>query len=182
MIWEGRSVHGCFGSAAFGNVALDLYLQGYDTAAQDVLGDEQWQWLHQQLDNSSARVHLIFSGIQVFHQYAFPMAETWVKFGPAKDRLLELLTGLNVSAPILISGDVHYAEMSRASCLCDRTGQTSQIVEITSSGLTHTWEVTQQHMDKSSHTRAHSEDLLLKLTINTHTNTHNIHARTHVGT
>jgi len=47
--------------------------------------------------------------------------------------MLELLARLNVSAPVLLSGDVHLAEFALGSC---RGGR---LLEVTSSGMTHSW-------------------------------------------
>ena len=97
----------------------------------DMLGETQWQWLEQQLTNSDADVHIIGSGIQVLpeeHVY-----EKWANFPTARQRLLDLLSKTKPKGALLISGDRHMAEVSKVNV----PGLTYDLVDITSSGLTH---------------------------------------------
>jgi len=99
----------------------------------DILGEAQWKWLHQQLTNSPAQVHIIATSIQFLandHGY-----EKWGNFPSARQRMMELLEELQVANPVFISGDRHIAELSKVKL--DQL--TSPIYDLTSSGLTHTW-------------------------------------------
>ncbi|SHK97661.1 alkaline phosphatase D family protein [Hymenobacter psychrotolerans] len=97
----------------------------------DVLGEAQWLWLRQQLQNSTADAHIIASGIQFLpQQHRF---EKWANFPAARQRLLALLTETHPKGVLLISGDRHIGEVSRLAV----PGLAAPVVEVTSSGLTH---------------------------------------------
>ncbi|GAB3236395.1 hypothetical protein GCM10027346_27050 [Hymenobacter seoulensis] len=98
----------------------------------DVLGEAQWQWLREQLQNSDADAHLIASGIQFLPQeHRF---EKWANFPVARQRFLELLASTRPKGVVLISGDRHIGEISKVPV----PGVPYPVYEITSSGLTHT--------------------------------------------
>ena len=97
-----------------------------------ILGKIQWNWLEGILADSEADIHIIANGIQVIpeeHSY-----EKWSNFPLERFKLFDLLTEHEVSRPILLSGDRHLSEISRIHWR-DRP-----IYEITSSGLTHSYE------------------------------------------
>ncbi len=99
-----------------------------------ILGEKQWQWLEQELKNSDAQIHIIGSGIQVLpvqHNY-----EKWNTFPQERDRLFNLLVKHQVPGAIFISGDRHIGEISKKEI----EGLEYPLVELTSSGLTHTYE------------------------------------------
>ena len=105
----------------------------------DFLGDDQWVWLEESLRRSKAKVNVIVTGIQV-HADRYPdgnIAESWSKFPAAQARLYNVILESNLSAPILISGDVHHAQLLRKDCYYN--GKTRPLMEITTSGLTHSW-------------------------------------------
>ena len=98
----------------------------------DILGNEQWAWLEKELTDSPAAAHLIASSIQVLPQeHGF---EKWENFPAARRRLLALLAATRPKMPLLLSGDRHLAEISEV-----KMGD-YPIYEITSSGLTHSYE------------------------------------------
>ncbi|KAL3794310.1 hypothetical protein HJC23_012435 [Cyclotella cryptica] len=102
-----------------------------------ILGEEQWMWLEQELKGSSASVHIIVSSIQVLTTN--PVVESWGHFPHEREKLLKLLN--TVSGVIILSGDVHHAEISTTSSHhLTRSrihSNKGAIVEVTSSGLTH---------------------------------------------
>lgn len=101
-------------------------------AGGSVLGQEQWDWLAQQLSSTTADIHIIAGGIQFLpeeHKY-----EKWFNFPGEKERLLYLIDSFKVKNPILLSGDRHFGEMMKDTTL---SGQ--DVYEITSSGLTHSY-------------------------------------------
>ncbi|BBM84625.1 alkaline phosphatase D family protein [Candidatus Uabimicrobium amorphum] len=94
----------------------------------DILGESQWQWLQDELQNSKAHIHIICSSIQVLsrkHRY-----EKWANFPQARKRLLDLLQTCN--SVLLLSGDRHFSEIS-----CLKRQDLPPIFEVTSSGMTH---------------------------------------------
>lgn len=102
--------------------------------AQDngqILGEAQWQWLSQELNHSSANINIIASSLQVIaedHSY-----EMWSNFPNQRKRLLDLLVLSGVSNPIVLSGDRHLSEVSVLQW------QGKAVIDITSSGLTHSF-------------------------------------------
>ena len=94
----------------------------------DILGsEEQWRWLEGELTNSSAAAHLIVSSVQVLT--SSPIFESWGHFPHSRTRLLSLLEHARPAGALLLSGDVHFAELSG--------GRRAGLLEATSSGLTH---------------------------------------------
>ena len=99
----------------------------------DILGDEQWTWLEQELRGSTAAVHIINSSIQVIaagHRF-----EKWANFPDAQERLYRLIAASDAARVFIISGDRHIAECSRVQ----KPFMKEPLYDITSSGLTHTW-------------------------------------------
>ncbi|MEY3320497.1 MAG: hypothetical protein RLZZ417_80 [Bacteroidota bacterium] len=97
----------------------------------DILGEEQWKWLKNELTQSEADFHIIANGIQIIpEEQGF---EKWANFPKARTRLFNLLAETKPKNPVLLSGDRHIAEYSRFKT------NTLDVPEITSSGLTHTW-------------------------------------------
>jgi alkaline phosphatase D len=100
----------------------------------DTLGEEQWDWLEAELTGSPARVHLIASGYQVL-----PLDhpnEKWGNFPAARQRLLDLVARTRVPGAVLLSGDRHFAELSRL----EDGSLHYPLHELTSSGLTHAYD------------------------------------------
>jgi alkaline phosphatase D len=99
----------------------------------DILGEQQWQWFEQKLQESDADLILVGSSIQVIpeeHDY-----EKWANFPAARKRLFNLLTKYPDKRVVFISGDRHIAEISELQW----EGLNYPLYDITSSGLTHTW-------------------------------------------
>ena len=97
----------------------------------DMLGQHQWEWLEEELKHDEARVTLIGSGTQILpDDRIFP--EQW--YIESKNKLIELIKKYKLSGVILLSGDVHYAEIMSHPCR-ERIG--FDLHEFTSSGLTH---------------------------------------------
>lgn len=99
----------------------------------DMLGEAQWRWLKQELANSEAALTLIVSGTQILpadHRW-----ERWDAFPAARQRLLDLVKDSGKPGVMFLSGDRHFAELSRL----EGRG-TYPLYEVTASGLTHSWE------------------------------------------
>jgi len=87
-------------------------------------------------------VNVIVNGLQVLSTHRLGngnLAEDWSKFPKARERLLELVLESGVEAPILVSGDVHMSQVMRDDCVRVGDGKRRSIVEVTTSGLTHSW-------------------------------------------
>ena len=108
--------------------------------ALDFLGPGQWAWLESQLSQSDARVNVIVNGLQVNAGNRIPngnVAEDWEKFPLAKKRLYDAILSSGARAPILVSGDVHMAQITRVDCSDGSGGSLRSLMEITTSGITH---------------------------------------------
>ena len=105
-----------------------------------ILGAAQWKWLENELKNSKAKIHLIANGIQVLQEeHAY---EKWANFPNERQALLDLLLEYQVNTPILLSGDRHIAEFARIEY------KGKSIVEVTSSGLTHSYDALESEPNK----------------------------------
>ena len=108
----------------------------YDINSEgDILGEDQWSWLKNELESSDARVHIIVSSIQfIANEHGY---EKWGNFPKARQRMLDLLASVKPAFTLFLSGDRHIAEVSRM----DVPGLLYPLYDITSSGLTHTWTI-----------------------------------------
>jgi hypothetical protein len=107
----------------------------------DFLGEHQWEWLEKALKKSQATSNILVNGLQV-HADRFPdgnIAEAWSKFPSAQNRLYNLILESGVRAPILVSGDVHHAQILRKDCQSSTDYKIQSLMELTTSGLTHSW-------------------------------------------
>lgn len=98
-----------------------------------LLGGEQRAWLRKQLSESTADLHLIVSGIQfVSDQHRW---DSWGKYPEERQWLIDLIRE-HQSRVVFISGDRHIHEIS----VLEMENLPHPIADITSSGLTHSWE------------------------------------------
>lgn len=114
----------------------------------DFLGREQWEWLEHGLSKSTATVNIIVSGLQVHadRYYNGNSVEDWSRFPLSQHRLYQaILQGgakkdnKNPSSVVIVSGDVHMAELLRKDCRRAHSEKTRVLLEVTSSGMTHSW-------------------------------------------
>jgi alkaline phosphatase D len=75
-----------------------------------ILGAEQWEWLQAQLVKP-ADVRIIASSIQIVADEKG--MESWGNFPHERQRLYDLIGTCNANGVLLISGDVHFTEISR---------------------------------------------------------------------
>lgn len=99
--------------------------------AATVLGHDQWLWLERQL-NEPADIRIIASSIQVLPQV--PRGESWNNFPHERHRLLHLVGQAKAQHIVFITGDVHYAEISRLQLSPQRT-----LHEVCASSLNQGW-------------------------------------------
>ena len=97
----------------------------------DVLGENQWKWFENELKESEGNDSsvIVVSSIQMFTSN--PIVESWSHFPKSRDRFVNLIRTYTPSGLLILSGDVHHAEMISDPCK-------NNILEVTSSGLTHT--------------------------------------------
>jgi alkaline phosphatase D len=108
------------------------YVRNPDPKAT-MLGERQWQWLERQLE-VPAELRLFGSSVQVLAD--FTGWEAWVNFAHDYQRLLALIRRKNANGVVFLSGDIHYAEMSKLDVNVPYT-----LWDLTSSGLTEEWRV-----------------------------------------
>lgn len=93
-----------------------------------LLGEAQWQWLGQQLDED-ADLRLLVSSIQVLpEQHCF---EKWANFPRERQRLFELIGERRAKGVVFLSGDRHLGEVSQLPS----SAAGYPLYEITASGL-----------------------------------------------
>ncbi|MDG2193345.1 MAG: alkaline phosphatase D family protein [Polaribacter sp.] len=98
-----------------------------------VLGEKQWRWLHKELTNSTTDFNVIVSSIQLIsHLHGF---ESWGNFPHEVDKLTKLIKTSKAKGVIVLSGDRHISEFSSIKT----AGLTENLVDFTSSGLTHSY-------------------------------------------
>lgn len=100
------------------NVAPDVTL----------LGSEQWDWLEFQL-RKPAEIRLIASSTQIIADEKG--MDEWGNFPLERLRLFDLIENARASGVILLSGNVHFSEISRQDALG------YPLYDFTSSGMTH---------------------------------------------
>lgn len=106
-----------------------------DEPDRTILGVEQWAWLRERLQEPAA-IRIIGSGIQVVNDYDPPSGEQWESWGdmPAeRERLYALVRDLGVHGVILVSGDMHHAELTLHANDADAFGYPTY--DLTASGL-----------------------------------------------
>jgi len=94
--------------------------------AKTHLGEEQWAWLEQELQKP-AEVRLIASSTQVIPNEKG--MDEWGNFPRERQRLFDLIKKTKANGVVLLSGNVHFAEISKL--------EDSSLFELTSSGMTH---------------------------------------------
>ncbi|MDE1208377.1 alkaline phosphatase D family protein [Tenacibaculum larymnensis] len=98
-----------------------------------VLGKTQWEWLTNELTNSTANFTVIVSSIQILpKEHGF---EKWANFPHEVDKLFNLIQKSTNTNVILLSGDRHISEFSKTNI----NGVKYPIIDFTSSGLTHSY-------------------------------------------
>lgn len=108
------------------------YITNPDPKAS-MLGETQWEWLEAEL-RVPADLRIFASSTQVLPDA--PGYEAWINFQADHQRLMDLVDFAQIDNLIFISGDTHYAELSKVS-----EGVPYPLIELTSSGLTEVWPV-----------------------------------------
>jgi alkaline phosphatase D len=93
-----------------------------------LLGSEQWQWLDVQL-RKPAEIRFIVSGTQIVADRKG--MDEWGNYPLERNRLFHLIQSTGAAGIIMLTGNVHFAELSR------HDEGPYPIYDFTSSGLTH---------------------------------------------
>ncbi len=112
-------------------VGLGPYLPVEDRALS-MLGEQQWQWLEKQMQIPS-KIKIIGSSLQFISTQ--PGWEAWSNFPNDRRRMIDLIRKYRVGGVFFFSGDTHWAELS-----CQNENVPYPLWDLTSSGLTETWE------------------------------------------
>lgn len=98
-----------------------------------MLGEAQWEWLKNQLQDSKASYNIIVSSIQFLSgEHGF---ESWVTMPHEIDKLENLIKSTKAKNTIILSGDRHLSEISKKEI----DGLSYPLIDFTSSGLTHSY-------------------------------------------
>lgn len=119
--------------AARGEAVPGPYERNPDPAAT-MLGEPQWRWLEAQL-RRPADLRLLGSSLQVLADFAG--WESWANYARDQARLFATISSARAERLICLSGDTHYGEVSYQD-----VNTPYPLWDITSSGLTETWDLT----------------------------------------
>ncbi|TWU03080.1 Phospholipase D precursor [Symmachiella macrocystis] len=100
----------------------------HDDRSIPMLGDAQWVWLEQQL-RKPADVRLVCSSTQIVPDQKG--MDEWGCYPHERQRLFDLIDNTRANGVILLSGNVHFAEVSKVET------KAYPLLDFTSSGLTH---------------------------------------------
>ena len=98
-------------------------------STKTMLGQEQWKWLEETL-KIPADVRIVCTSTQFLVD--FNGWEAWANFPYERERFMRLIEKTKANGLFFISGDVHYAEMSRLI-----RPNSYPLYDLTSSGMTH---------------------------------------------
>jgi alkaline phosphatase D len=105
--------------------------QPTNDTTRTLLGVEQWAWLEMELARP-ADVRIIATSIQLAHEYNG--WESWTNMPHERQRMVDLVRASGAEVTLFISGDAHWAELSRFE------GDGGYpLYDLTSSGITEDW-------------------------------------------
>lgn len=96
-----------------------------------LLGQEQWKWLRERLQEP-ADVRIICTSIQFGHEYNG--WESWTNLPNEQQRMVDMIRETGANGVLFISGDVHWAEISKREF-----EGLYPLYDVTASGLTERW-------------------------------------------
>jgi alkaline phosphatase D len=112
-------------------------MPGWYVASDDptatLLGEAQWAWLAERLAEP-ADLRLLASPIQFAAEGSG--WECWANFPHERERLAALIRAKQAEGLVVLSGDMHYAELSRW-----QSPGLYPLWDLTSSGLTEVWDI-----------------------------------------
>eukprot|EP00924_Labyrinthula_sp_SR-Ha-C_P005319 maker-scaffold_1-snap-gene-28.28-mRNA-1 protein AED:0.15 eAED:0.15 QI:127/1/1/1/1/1/3/76/434 len=119
-------------------ILLDLrfFRDSYSNSTGDMLGEDQWNFLNTELnDNSNVTLTLIASSLQALPDDKPKGNENWNSLPVSRQRLFNTIGGSSAENVIILSGDIHFSEISEAECICG--DESFLLPEFTASGMTH---------------------------------------------
>ena len=117
------------------------YVRNPDHAAT-MLGERQWAWLERQLE-VPAEVRLFGSSVQVLADATG--WEAWANFARDQDRLFDVMRRKRANGLVFLSGDIHYAELSKLD-----VNVPYPLWDLTSGGLTEEWRLPTPNANRAS--------------------------------
>ncbi|HEY0743820.1 MAG TPA: alkaline phosphatase D family protein [Chryseosolibacter sp.] len=110
----------------------ELDYSPYTATDSTMLGEQQWAWLQARL-KEPADIRIVGSSTQfgITHNGY----EAWANFPHEQRRFTDLIKLTRANGVLFISGDVHYAEISRLN-----VDGLYPIYDVTASGITSTWD------------------------------------------
>jgi len=117
------------------------YVRNPDHAAT-MLGERQWQWLERQFE-MPAEVRLFGSSVQVLADATG--WEAWANFARDQDRLFDVMRRKRANGVVFLSGDIHYAELSKLDL-----NVPYPLWDLTAGGLTEEWRVATPNANRAS--------------------------------
>lgn len=110
----------------------ELDYSPYTTPDSTMMGEEQWKWMEEQL-KVPADLRIIGSSTQfgITHNGY----EAWANFPHEQKRMTDLIQKTKANGVIFITGDVHYAEISKLT-----VPGCYPLYDVTASGITSTWD------------------------------------------
>ena len=108
--------------------------------ASTFLGDEQWAWLQQQLEEP-ADLRLIGTSIQFGHEYNG--WESWTNFPTELERMVTLIQQTKANGVVFLSGDVHWGELSKLE-----VPGGYPLHDLTASGINTEWDVLEPNRNR----------------------------------
>ena len=106
--------------------------QDYLKKRSDIISENQWSFIENQLHTSKEKYIIIANGTQIL-PFDRGYSESWNV--SSRKRLIDLIIKHKKSGVIFLSGDIHQAQNLRTYCIIKELGY--HIYEFTSSGLTH---------------------------------------------
>ena len=99
--------------------------------SRTMLGEAQWAWLEAELARP-ADVRIVATSIQLGHEYNG--WESWTNMPHERQRMVDLIRATGAEATFFLSGDVHWAELSKLEAPGGYP-----LYDLTSSGITEDW-------------------------------------------
>jgi alkaline phosphatase D len=109
---------------------LGPYVPSKDESST-MLGETQWQWLEQQLQQP-ADIRIFATSLQFLPE--FSGWESWANLPHERQRFLALLDKYQIDNLVIVSGDTHWSELSQI-----KRKNGNVLWEMTASGLTEEW-------------------------------------------
>jgi alkaline phosphatase D len=110
--------------------------------AATMLGERQWAWLERQFE-VPAEVRLFGSSVQVLADATG--WEAWANFARDQDRLFDVIRRKRANGVVFLSGDIHYAELSKLD-----VNVPYPLWDLTAGGLTEEWRVPTPNANRAS--------------------------------